>query len=101
MKFIKRNTKAINEAKSRASGLLNSRIIKFQNRLAMRLNAWINRFSLRSQKRILWIFIVLSFCGISAKVLLSVSRPAYYSVAAPAGLPAIHLPSTGSLTNKK
>jgi hypothetical protein len=101
MIFIKKNKKALNEAGSRAFGFLNSRILKFQNRLANRLNNWINSFSPRGQQRIFWTFIVLSVCGISVRLILSISRPDYSKQGNPGRLPKIHLQPTDSLTSKK
>jgi hypothetical protein len=101
MIFIKRNKKAINEAGNQAFGFLTSRLLKFQSRLAIRLNNWINSFSRRAQQRIFYVFIVLSACGISARMILSISRTDYKKQVNPVSLPKIHLPLTDSLTSKK
>jgi len=101
MKFIKRNKRALDEAGIRAFDLLNAKILKFQSRLSVRLNAWITGFSLRAQKRIFLAFIVLCFCGISARMIFSISRPDHSRPANPGTLAKIHLQSTDSTNTKK
>jgi len=101
MTFFKRNKKALSEAGNRVFDSLNSRILKFQSRLANWLNSWINRFTRRGQQRIFWAFILFSVCGISARLIVSITRPDISKPGPLYTLPKIHLKRTDSLTTKK
>jgi hypothetical protein len=101
MIFIKKNKQALNEAGNRVFGLLSSRMLKFQSRLASLLNSWINSYTRRGQQRIFWIFIVFSICGISARLIVSIIRPDFSKPVNHYMLPKINLKPTDSLTTKK
>jgi len=101
MIFIKKNKQKPNKAGNRIFGLLNARILKFQNRLAGLLNSWINSYIRRGQQRIFWIFIVFSVCGISARLIISLNRTGFSKPANHYTLPKINLKPTNSLTTKK
>jgi len=101
MALLTKNKKGLTEVRNQAFGFLNRGISAFQNRLAGKLNCWINSFTRRGQQWIFWIFIALAISGIILRMALLFTRPVNSKAVKAIQLPKIHLPSTDSLTKKK
>jgi len=91
----------MSESVGHLSELLSAGISKFQLRLSIRLNTWINSYTKRGQKRILWAFTITAFCGILARLIISITMPDISKAAKHYMPPEIHLKSTDSLTTKR